>query len=110
MYQGLAAVFGIGGLVWIIGGFISHHLILYPFLGPFKQGKPWDMCRQYIAEAVKATGDSRAHAIDPVGDGADLWLSAPFDYVNGDPYHPNIKGDTKIAARMYNIIKPVLGW
>jgi low temperature requirement protein LtrA len=33
MYQGLAAVFGIGGLVWIIGGFISHHLILYPFLG-----------------------------------------------------------------------------
>ena len=79
-------------------------------LGPFKQGKPWDMCRQYIAEAVKATGDSRAHAIDPVGDGADLWLSAPFDYVNGDPYHPNIKGDTKIAARMYNIIKPVLGW
>ena len=33
LYQGLAVVFGLGGLVWIIGGLVSHHLILNSFLG-----------------------------------------------------------------------------
>ena len=79
-------------------------------LAPFKQGTPWDEVRKYIPLAVAATSDTHIHAIDPVGDGTDLWITIPADYVKGDQFHPNIAGHKKIADRMEAIVRPVMGW
>jgi hypothetical protein len=78
-------------------------------------GAPWDEARTYIAHAVMTFGDAHVHAVIPVmGNAASgytgEWITHPGDYVSGDYTHPNISGDTKIAAKLQSIIAPVMGW
>jgi lysophospholipase L1-like esterase len=77
-------------------------------LAPFKPGAPWDEARSYIAASVAQSGDAHIHAVDPTTPAA--WLTFPDDYVNGDPFHPNIAGHEKIASELAAVAKAALGW
>lgn len=45
-YRLLAVVFGIAGVAWIIGGFLSvSHFLLYPFIGVVNLGIAY-LCKQ----------------------------------------------------------------
>jgi lysophospholipase L1-like esterase len=77
-------------------------------LAPFKPGAPWDEARTYISKSVMTLGDAHVHAIDPVA--PEPWTVYPADFVNGDPFHPNLAGHEKIARKLEGVIRPVLGW
>ncbi|RLC33361.1 MAG: hypothetical protein DRZ76_04430, partial [Candidatus Nealsonbacteria bacterium] len=75
-------------------------------------GDQWDDCRAYIknvVDAKNAEGDFKVYYCDTSGGGNDWWLPDQSDYI-GDWTHPTVEGHTKIANRLYNIIKPIMGW
>jgi lysophospholipase L1-like esterase len=84
-------------------------------LGTFMSaaGNPFARCNADICSAVNAMtaqGDAHVHCIDPGGTGPDgAWLPDETDFV-GDWTHPTIAGDTKVANRLRDIIKPIVGW
>ncbi len=100
-------------------GFLSTIRSVYPnavifALAPWKEGAPWDLVRSHIPLAVSELGDAKVHAVVPLTGSSpsysDPWLSYPADYVSGDEYHPNLSGNQKIAAKLAEIIAPVMGW
>jgi len=97
-------------------GFLSFARGKYPkaeifALGTFgaAAGNAEATCNQTICAAVTATADAHVHCVDPSLGPGGAWLVGPDDYI-GDWTHPTVAGHTKIANRLRDVIKPVLGW
>ncbi len=72
-------------------------------------GNAFGTCNQTICAAVKAQSDPHLHCIDPSLGAEGMWLTGPGDYI-GDWTHPTVAGHTKLAQKLAQVIKPVLGW
>jgi len=66
-------------------------------------------CNRDICAAVSALGDAHVHCIDPSTGSDGMWLVGPGDYI-GDWTHPTIAGHTKLAAKLKQVIAPIMGW
>ncbi len=68
---------------------------------------PFGKCNADICNAVAMLNDKKMHCVDPSS--PIMWLTGPGDYV-GDWTHPTVAAHTKIATRLRDIIRPILGW
>ncbi len=80
-------------------------------LGTFiaTSGNQFGTCNQDICAAVSELADPHVHCIDPSTGADGMWLIGPGDYI-GDWTHPTVAGHTKLATKLSQIIKPIMGW
>ncbi|HVY26233.1 MAG TPA: SGNH/GDSL hydrolase family protein [Polyangiaceae bacterium] len=72
-------------------------------------GNPFGTCNQQVCAAVTALSDERVHCLEPSLGPEGMWLTGPGDYI-GDWTHPTVAGHTKLAQKLAQVIKPIMGW